>query len=295
MAHELSILVGRAVIGLVDDVGGIPILRIPHCIERDICRNLSILGVGLAVAAAAVIPASEAAVAGIGEQAVADLEHTGLADLLLHFLIAVVGIIGDCNIASGEVFGDLLLRTDRAAIFRQVDGAVLVDGGATGDDNIFLAVRLVIRVGTCHRASAIIWDLDTAVSLRAFDRRTVAGLDDDVVAVTDLVVLTRQDDRAVRTGVDEIQIDILRHVYRDAVLHIILNDISAQLILRDNIALKGVGNDRCVLTLGHDLRAVIRQRIAIVLSLDRNLRLVISDDIFDLVIRKRDRAVCLGI
>ena len=302
VAHELSILVGRAVIGLVDDVGGIPILRIPHCIEREICRNRSILGVGLAVAAAAVIPASEAAVAGISEQAAADLELALLADLLLHFLIAVVGIIGDRNIAVGEVFGDLVIGADLTAIgVRQNNSAVRLHNRATRDDNVFLTLVRLIRVrGTGHGARSVVGDRDAALyGVRTGVERGrgigIGGLDDDVIAVTDLVVLARQDNRVIRAGIDEIQIDILRHVYRDAVLRIVQSAIFAQLILRDNIALKGVGNDRCVLTLGHDLRAVIRQRIAIVLSLDRNLRLVISDDIFDLVIRKRDRAVCLGI
>ena len=215
VAHELSILLGRAVIGIIDDVGGIPILRIPHCIERDICRNLSILGVGLAVAAAAVIPASEAAVAGIGEQAVADLEHTGLADLLLHFLIAVVGIIGDRNIASGKIVRNLLvggnLAAARAIRVRcgQDDGAVRLDHRAAGNGDVLAAlVRLVGVGGSGDRRGGVIRHLHAAgaiASTRGGLVRVVRGHGHIVLVLRcgNFIILAGEDDRTVRAHIGD--------------------------------------------------------------------------------------------
>ena len=210
VAHKLGFLPGGAVVGLVDDVGGILILLIPHCIQGEIVGNHIILGIGLAVAGAVVVPAAEHAVGRSIEQAAHDRKLAFLADLLLHLAGAVVGIIGDGHEAFGEAIGDLVVRADRAAaravgVLRQDDGAVGVDRRAAGNGDVLGAVFGVLRVLRAgDRRGGVVGHRHTALDrLRRGSNGSGVGRERGVAVVRlhdHIVLVVRRGEYIVRTG-----------------------------------------------------------------------------------------------
>ena len=292
VAHILEhILACGAVVWFVGDGREILVICAPLGVQRDAGVDRLVLGIGHTAAEAAVVPAFKLRIRGVGEQAVRNLQLALLADLLLHIAGAVVGIIGDGNIGVGKCVGDLLVGIDVAAAIGQVDGAVLVDGGATGDDNIFLAVSRLGRVfRTGHGARVtrrVLGNRHAALcGVRTGVERGrgigIGWLDDDVVAVTDLVALTRQDDRAVRTGVGDGQgRGLFSGCHRHSICAVdTRTGTSAIAILehigRCGVAVKGGDVDGiCLARVGFD-RLGRRQVVTVVLVLHSQLRLILG-------------------
>ena len=167
VTHNVGHIPPLRSVGFIGDGCGIGVLCVPLGVKRDAGVNSRARSIGLAAAETAVVPFHEVRAAGISEQAALDFEYALLADLLLHFLGSIVGIIGDCNEAFGKVSGDVLIGADLTAIgVRQNDGAVRLHNRTTGNGNIFLALVGVIRVrGTGNRRSAVIGHLYALVAV----------------------------------------------------------------------------------------------------------------------------------
>ena len=191
---------------------------------------------------------------------------------------AAVGLVDHSAVAVRHCVGQPIIRLDLAAA-GQNDAAVGLDDRAAGDLDLFLAVRLVVGIGTGHGARAVIRNLDAAVRLRAGDRSAGSRLDDHIVLIVrreDLVILTGQDDGAVRAAVMDHQCAVVRgRGDGDRIAGDILCSTAVQLIGFCLITLKGRDINAVGLILADLDGLFLCQRIVVVQILDRQVILIL--------------------
>ena len=277
------IRLSAAIVRQIGDRGGMCVGRLaPLCIESHISGDAGNFRIRTKILSADAV--FRRTPAGKGLTAVGEGVGDGVDGLIVLINVnlivthAAVCLINHSDIAIRCFLWQLIPRLDLAAV-RQFDRTVRRDYCATGNLDLFLAVRLVVGIGTGHSTCAVLRDLDAAVRLRTGDRSTVPRLDNHVVLVTrcgNLVIPTGQDDGTVRAAVMDHQCAaVCGRGDGDRIAVDILCLAIVQLIGFCLITVKGRNINAVFLILADLDGLFLCQRIAVVQILDRQVILIL--------------------